>query len=414
MCITNYEESTMAAHRMEFSVQSEISTNYEAEQEVSLSLQRQLGRATFEGLHLANPVETHPYADLELKLNHSIVGQPDAVRCTVNALNRDELRNPNRPRAIMLYLGPTGVGKTQTARELSRHLHPDDDNAYLRIDCSMFAQPHTVASLTGAPPGYVGREQKPLFDPEIIEKDKSVVVFDEAEKGSGQLHDLMLQIMEEGEVTLNTTGEKVSFRDSIIIITTNLGSTEMMRLLDTRPTGFQAAAVETARATKQHIGKATDAALKQSFRPEFLNRIDQRVVFNPLDDNHLTQVLDNYVEAANERYKRAGVLLQMTPELKERIVTSTEDRHQFGARPILRAYERMVESNLSQHINTGSIPRGSNVYAALSDESDASHEYGEDVNFYFQRNPILAPKPKTKEVVVVVPAAMSEDESQVA
>ena len=147
MCITNYEESTMAAHRMEFSVQSEISTNYEAEQEVSPSLQRQLGRATFEGLHLANPVETHPYTDLELKLNHSIVGQPDAVRCTVNALNRDELRNPNRPRAIMLYLGPTGVGKTQTARELSRHLHPDDDNAYLRIDCSMFAQPHTVGRL---------------------------------------------------------------------------------------------------------------------------------------------------------------------------------------------------------------------------------------------------------------------------
>lgn len=404
----------MAAHRMEFPTQSEISTNYEAGHIPDPSLQRQLGRASLEGLHLANTVDTHPYSELEASLNHSIIGQPDAVRCTVNALNRDELRNPNRPRATMLYLGPTGVGKTQTARELARHLHPEDDSAYLRIDCSMFAQPHTVAALTGAPPGYVGREQKPLFDPDVIEKDKSVVVFDEAEKGSGQLHDLMLQIMEEGEVTLNTTGKKVSFKNSIIIITTNLGSTEMMKLLDSRPVGFQPAASGDTRATKQGIGKATDSALKQFFRPEFLNRIDQRVVFNTLNDEELTQVLDNYVEVANERYKGAGVMLEMTPELKERIVTSSEDRHQFGARPILRAYERMVESNLAQHINTGSIPRGSNVYAALSEESGRGYEYGEDVNFYFEPNMALMPRPKTKEVVIAAPEVATEEEDRAA
>lgn len=367
----------MAEHRMEFPVQTEISTNYETGYAVEPGLQRQLGRVSLDRLTLASPIETHPYSALETNLNHSIIGQPDAIRSTVNALNRDELRNPDRPRAIMLYLGPTGVGKTQTAKKLSSYLHPDDDSAYLRIDCSAYALPHTVASLTGAPPGYVGREQKPLLDPAIIEKDKAVVVFDEVEKGSKDLHTLMLQIMEEAEVTLNTTGEKVSFRNAIIILTTNLGSSEMMSLLDSRQTGFQSAGADKTRATKQNISKATDAALKQCFSPEFLNRIDQRVVFNPLNDEHLGQVLDTHINDANKRYRNSGVKLQMTPELKERIVTSTEDRHQLGARPILRAYERMVESNLSQHISTGSIPRGSNVYAALSDkDTDQGYEYG--------------------------------------
>lgn len=348
----------------------------------SKRLAQQLGLVSLEGLRKAEDVEYNPFGDVENGLNRAIVGQPDAVLSIMTALNREKLRNPDRPIANLLFLGPTGVGKSETAKELARLLHDDDDDAFIKIDCSAYSHGHEITALTGAPPSYVGREQKPIFDPKIIEQDKSVILFDELEKGSGPLWDLMLQIMEDGEITLTGTGQKVSFRNSVIIMTSNLGANEMMGLLDTNTVGFASSDVNPA-VTKQQIEKAAKSALKRQFRPEFINRFDDMIVFSQLADDQLGDVLDNYVEKANERYQDIGIDLTMTMELKRRIVESCEDRHQFNARPVLRKYEQLIESKLSTYVSSGSIPEGSRVYAFASDSPDTQPT---DVEFYYQED----------------------------
>jgi ATP-dependent Clp protease ATP-binding subunit ClpA len=369
---------------MEMTEATERIDNSETEALVDTRLQRQLGRATLEGLTLASAVEWHPNIEIENNLKDAIVGQEDAIEAIMNALNREKFRNPNRPIANLLFLGPTGVGKTETAKELAYQLHGNHDK-FIKVDCSSFSHGHEITSLVGAPPSYVGREQKPVFAPEVVEQEKAVIVFDEVEKGSQPLWDLLLQIMDDGEVLLNTTGEKVSFKNAIVILTTNLGSNEISDLLNPKQTGFQSAKDATPRASRQHVNAAATAALKKLFRPEFINRIDSKIVFDSLTDDQLGEVLNRYAAVANERYQdEARVLLNMSQDLRNNLVTNNEERHQFGARPILRDYDRLVESDLAKHVNSGSIPAGSTVYAILSDESDDRNP--NKVQFYYEKN----------------------------
>src|SRR5919112_5865901 len=168
----------------------------------------------------------NPLDDVEQKLRHTIFGQERAIEAVVRLLNRARYGfsagNPRRPRATLLFLGPTGVGKTASARALAQLLRPDGE-AFLKVDCSLFSQGHEVSALVGAPPSYVGRDQKPLLDPDVIETENSVVLFDEIEKGTAELWNLLLQVMEDGEVTLLNSGRNVSFRNAILIMTTNVG-----------------------------------------------------------------------------------------------------------------------------------------------------------------------------------------------
>src|SRR6476620_357311 len=165
----------------------------------------------------------NPLDDVEQKLRHTIFGQERAIEALIRVLNRARFGfsagNPRRPRATLLFLGPTGVGKTATARRLAQLLRPDGE-AFLKVDCSLFSQGHEVSALVGAPPSYVGRDQKPLLNPDIIEQDNSVVLFDEIEKGQPELWNLLLQIMEDGEILLLTGGRRVSFQSSIVVLTT--------------------------------------------------------------------------------------------------------------------------------------------------------------------------------------------------
>ena len=404
----------MGAHRLEFPTVAEIATEYQTERQADPHLQRQLGRRSIDQLTLAQPSESHPYIDIERGMKQAIVGQEQAIEAILGALNRESLRNPKRPIANLLFLGPTGVGKSETAKELADLLHEEGDG-FVKIDCSSFSDKHMLPALTGAGPMYVGREQLPQLNRSIIEKEKSVVLFDEIEKGCPELFDLLLQIMDDGELLQTNTGEVISFRNSIVVLTSNLGSAEMMSLLNPKQVGFQSANSSKA-VNKQQINAAVNNALKRHFRPEFVNRIDQRVVFDPLTDDQLGQVLDRYVDSANQRYKDdAGIALTITPEVRERLVANNPDRHQFGARPILRDYDWMVESSLAKHINTGVIPQGSNVYAVLGEQPtgyDSDSPLG--INFYFESNPLLVPKPKTKEIVYVASEAGVQEEQQVA
>jgi ATP-dependent Clp protease ATP-binding subunit ClpA len=236
----------------------------------------------------------NPLDDVEQKLRNTIFGQERAIEAVVRVLNRARFGfsagNPRRPRATLLFLGPTGVGKTATARRLAQLLRPDGE-AFLKVDCSLFSQGHEVSALVGAPPSYVGRDQKPLLNPDIIEQDNSVVLFDEIEKGQPELWNLLLQIMEDGEILLLNGGRRVSFQSSIVILTTNVGAKEMVDYLDRRTIGFRTAQKDV-EATGQQIYQIGFEALQRVFQPEWINRLDEIIAFRPLSSDILRDVLE--------------------------------------------------------------------------------------------------------------------------
>jgi ATP-dependent Clp protease ATP-binding subunit ClpA len=359
--------------------------------------------------------EMNPNTSIQEKLHDSIIGQEEAIESVVSALNRERLRNPDRPLANLLFLGPTGVGKSQTAKELARLLQNEGKQSFLKIDCSTFSQGHTVSALLGSPPGYVGREQTPLLDPAIIEQPRSVVLFDEIEKGSQPLWDLLLQIMEDGEISLLGEAKKVSFRNSIIIVTSNVGSAQIAQLLDTKTFGFYTDHAAGAPTTKKQIDAAALAALKERFRPELINRFDKRIVFGNLDDSHLVDILGRYISDANQRYNRQGYQLDISDSLAHNLINNAEDRSQFGARPVLRAFDSRVEGLFADLIISGGIPPSSRVYAILQSELPDAERTGnpDDVVFYYQRFPqpsqAIAQLPAVHDTSVAEPLASTAE-----
>lgn len=317
---------------------------------------------------LAEDGEKRPLDVLEYNLKHEIVGQDEAIESLIRALYRENFRNPNRPITVLMLLGPTGVGKTETAKALAKYLH-GSENEMVRINCSEISENHRVSVLLGASPEYVGREQEPLLDRKRIERDRSIVLFDEVEKGAPALHNLLLQICDEGQVTLLKDGKPVSFRNSIIILTSNIGAEDIMKLTKPIQTGFQKdqSSIPSRAAIK-------NAALKRLvgghvFRPELINRIDQKIVYGPLDDLQFEEVLGRYINNANYEYHKKGLHLEVSPELMRQIVLSCneegDNRRVFGARPIINKFRDVVESEVARKFATGGIVAGSQVYATI-------------------------------------------------
>lgn len=351
-------------------------------------LQAFLGDSTLVGMTRAEFHHDNPYLPIQQGLERAIIGQDEAIDGIMSALNRERLRNPDRPIANLLFMGPTGVGKSQTAKELARLLRTGDGESFLQIDCSTYSQDHTVSAMLGSPPGYVGRGQKPVLDPAIIEKPRSVVLFDEIEKGSPTLWDTLLQIMDNGEIALLNQNKKVSFRNSIIIMTSNVGSGNIANLLETKSFGFHTSRTNTTppQVTKRQVDKVALDALKERFRPEFINRFDRRVVFTSLDDSQLATILKQYVATANKRYGAQGYHLDISPALIGKLVSDVEERSQFGARPVLRAFDSKVESLFAELINSGGIPPGSRAYAVAQSELSNSERTGapDDIAFFYR------------------------------
>lgn len=370
---------------------------------VSTETNKELAEKAFslDGFSLAELGQERPLAYIEDGLNEEIIGQPAAIESLVTALYRENFRNPNRPIAVLMFLGPTGVGKSETAKVLSRLLQ-GDDSALVAINCSEISENHRVSALLGASPEYVGREQEPLLDRKKIETPRSVVLFDEIEKGAPALRDLLLQICDEGEVTLLKDGKKVSFRNSFVIITSNIGATEMQKLLNPHQFGLQNGSkgqpdsrdVENT-AIKTLLGSGV-------LRPELINRIDDKIVFNPLNDNELEQVLESYVNKTNSEYHKQGIHLSMSPELQRELVKSCdkgeEDRRVFGARPILHKYRKLVEGIAAKLIASGGIRPGSHIHTVVEDESiDKSLQ--DRIKVYHKKSDAFATKtPKILEL----------------
>ncbi|HMO57048.1 MAG TPA: AAA family ATPase [Roseiflexaceae bacterium] len=329
----------------------------------------------------ANPLDT-----IEQSLRSTIFGQERAIEAIVRLMNRARFGfsagNPRRPRATLLFLGPTGVGKTATARQLATLLRPDGE-AFLKIDCSLFSQGHEVSALVGAPPSYVGRDQKPLLNPEIIEQENSIVLFDEIEKGQPELWNMLLQIMEDGEILLLNGGRRISFQNSIIILTTNVGAKEMVDYLDRRTIGFRTSNQDV-ESTGQQIYQIGFEALQRVFQPEWINRLDEIVAFRPLSSETLRAVLDRMLIESNEQYLRQGVSVELTPAAKEYLLQKGFEPR-FGARPLRQQVLKLIEAPLADLLASEGIPRGSRVLVSAT----GVDRHGQALEFYHELAPEL-------------------------
>ena len=276
------------------------------------------------------------------------MGQDEAVRSVTEAIQRSRagIQDPNRPIGSFLFLGPTGVGKTELAKALAEALF-DDENNMVRIDMSEYMEKFSVSRLIGAPPGYVGYEEGGQLTEAVRRKPYSVVLFDEVEKAHPDVFNVLLQVLDDGRIT-DSQGRTVDFKNTILILTSNLGSQE---LLD----GIQNNG-EIAEDTKQRVL----SLLHRSFRPEFLNRLDEIVFYKPLTKDNIQRIIDLQIDKLNSRLEVQQITCRLTDSAKRFIVDEAYDP-EFGARPLRRYVQHTVETMLSRKILEGTVPVGSTV-----------------------------------------------------
>lgn len=362
----------VSTERAVVSQSTELMVRQEPEQK-SKRTKRRIGKhaLAFDGFVPMGHVESK-FAPVRSELQERIIDQPEAIDAIIEALERSEIRLPNdkRPIASLAFLGPTGVGKSETAKVLSELLDKDEPNI-IKIDCSNFSHGHEVASLTGSPPGYVGHNITPVLEKSKVEKPGTVILFDEIEKGSPELYNLMLQIMGDGELQLNN-GDVALFRDTVIIITSNLGAKEMTSQLSKMPFGLGAIQQEVSR---NDLEKTATKAFTHFFKPEFINRLNKLVVFHPLTTEGLGSVLDVKLAEVNEEYeKQLGVRLSLSDATRDFLVNLALEEAHNGARPLVRALEDHVQTEFGRHIGSGSVLEGTHVRVYHASEAPDDYE----------------------------------------
>ena len=285
---------------------------------------------------------------LDETLHRRVVGQDEAVTAVTEAIQRSRagIQDPNRPIGSFLFLGPTGVGKTELAKTLAEALF-DDENNLVRIDMSEYMEKFSVSRLIGAPPGYVGYEEGGQLTEAVRRKPYSVVLFDEVEKAHPDVFNVLLQVLDDGRIT-DSQGRTVDFKNTILILTSNLGSEYLLGGINEDGT-----IQESARAQ-------VDALLRRSFRPEFLNRLDEIVFYKPLTKENVTKIIDLQIEKLNRRLEDQQIRLVLTQAAKSAIVDAAYDP-QYGARPLRRYVQHTVETMLSKRLLKGDILPGQTV-----------------------------------------------------
>jgi ATP-dependent Clp protease ATP-binding subunit ClpC len=291
---------------------------------------------------------------LEERLHQRVIGQDEAIVAVANAIRRSRagLADPKRPIGSFMFLGPTGVGKTELARALAEFLFDDEENM-VRIDMSEYGERHTVSRLIGAPPGYVGYEEAGQLTEAVRRRPYRVVLFDEIEKAHPDVFNVMLQVLDDGRLT-DGHGRTVDFRNTVIIMTSNLGTAEFSRSSIGFATGSGSATEE-----ERHRAAVMEA-LRKSFRPEFLNRVDEFVVFHELTREELHRVVELMADKVRERLAERGISLTLNEAAKERLVADGYDPV-YGARPLRRAIEREVENQIARRILAGEFAAGDTV-----------------------------------------------------
>ena len=306
--------------------------------------------------------ETAKLLKMEDELHKRVIGQDEAVKALAQSIRRTRsgLKDPNRPGGSFIFAGPTGVGKTELAKALAEFLFGDED-ALIQLDMSEFSEKHTASRLFGAPPGYVGYDEGGQLTEKVRRKPFSVVLFDEVEKAHPDIFNSLLQILEEGRLT-DSQGRKVDFKNTVIIMTTNLGTRDINKGV---LTGFQTADNSTHDYGRMKSKVAEE--LKQHFRPEFLNRVDDTIVFPPLTKPEIARIVDLMIAKLAKRMEAQDMRLQLTDEARELLADVGFDPV-LGARPLRRAIQREIEDALSERILFGDLQPGQVVTVGVTGE----------------------------------------------
>jgi ATP-dependent Clp protease ATP-binding subunit ClpB len=292
--------------------------------------------------------EVSKLTQMEARLRERVVGQDEALVVVANAIRRSRagLSDPKRPIGSFIFLGPTGVGKTETARALAEFLF-DDENAMVRIDMSEYMEKHAVARLIGAPPGYVGFDEGGQLTEAVRRRPYAVVLFDEIEKAHPDVFNVLLQVLDDGRLT-DSKGRTVDFKNTVLIMTSNIGASQLATSWAEGEEGFEDAKVRVMDELRKH------------FRPEFLNRVDDIVVFHPLGESQLTHIVDLRLKDLQKMLVDRKITLELTDAAREAIFKAGYDRA-YGARPLKRAIQRMVQDKLAMKILDGSVLHGDHV-----------------------------------------------------
>jgi ATP-dependent Clp protease ATP-binding subunit ClpB len=292
--------------------------------------------------------EVQKLIQMEDRLRARVVGQDDALTAVANAIRRSRagLSDPNRPIGSFIFLGPTGVGKTETARALAEFLF-DDEQAMVRIDMSEYMEKHSVARLIGAPPGYVGFDEGGQLTEAVRRRPYSVVLFDEIEKAHPDVFNVLLQVLDDGRLT-DSKGRTVDFKNTVLIMTSNLGAQFLQGDALNSDVAYDFARDQVMGVVRQH------------FRPEFLNRVDDIVIFRPLGEEQLTHIVDLRLEDLKRRLRDRKITIELTDAARHLLLTSGYDRS-YGARPLKRAIQRLIQDPLALRILDGEILNGDQV-----------------------------------------------------
>ena len=315
--------------------------------------------ASWTGIPVSRMLESErqKLVKMEERLQKRIIGQKEALTAVANAVRRSRsgLQEPNRPIGSFIFLGPTGVGKTETARALAEFLF-DDENAMVRIDMSEYMEKHTVARLLGAPPGYVGYEEGGQLSEAVRRRPYSVVLFDEIEKGHHDVFNVLLQVLDDGRLT-DGQGRTVDFRNTIVIMTSNIGSPIIQEFYDAKKPSAQ---------DHEEMERLVKTELKAHFRPEFLNRVDDIIIFHNLDEDQLGQIVDIQLERLDRRLAQQQLSLEVDRAARKLLAREGFDP-QFGARPLKRTIQERLLDPLATRLLLGEFKAGDRIKVSVRD-----------------------------------------------
>ena len=327
--------------------------------------------------------ETEKLRRMSIDMQDMVIGQDEAIQKVVKAIQRNRvgLKDPKKPIGTFIFLGPTGVGKTELARSIARYMF-DSEDSLIRIDMSEYMEKFTVSRLIGAPPGYVGYEEGGQLTEKVRRKPYCVILLDEIEKAHPDIYNILLQVLDDGQLT-DGLGRKIDFKNTLIIMTSNIGARQLKEFGD----GVGFATATRVQNADENNKAVIEKALKRTFSPEFLNRIDDVVIFNSLNKENIFNIIDILMKGVTKRLQNLGFSMELTLAAKEFIAEKGYDA-QFGARPLHRALQKYLEDPLAEEILNLNVKQGDRLVADLDKENS---------KIKFEFLPRIEEEPKTSE-----------------